>query len=78
MSDRYTSSGHLKNGMEKRMMLMGIPVIQKSNGKWLHMIYCQTRCGEGEKTTAGIAYYITSAAQILIQMLAIFNCCASK
>lgn len=49
--------------MEKRMMLIiQIPVIQQINDKWLHMIYCQMRSEGGKKTTAGIAYYITSAA----------------
>lgn len=60
---------------------MRIPVIQKSNEKWLHMIYCQMRCGEEKKkkATAGIAYYITSAAdQILSQMLVIVKYCESK
>lgn len=76
MSDRNTSSGHLKNRMEQRMMM--IPEIQNTDDKWFHMIYCQMRRGGGE-TTAGIAHYITSAAgQIITQMLAIFKCCESK
>lgn len=55
-----------------------IPVIQNTNDKWFHVIYCQMRGGEGE-TTAGIAHYITSAAgQTITQMLAIFKCCESE
>ncbi len=57
--------------------MMMIPVIQNTNDKWFHVIYCQMRGGGGG--TAGIANYITSAAgQTITQMLAIFKCCESE
>ncbi len=59
--------------------MMMIPVIQNTNDKWFHMIYCQMRGGGGGERTAGIANYITSAAgQTITQMLAIFKCCESE
>jgi len=45
------------------MLIIEVPVIQQTNEKWLHMIFfCQMRSEGENKTTAGIAHYITSAA----------------
>lgn len=47
--------------------MMMIPVIQITNDKWFHMIYCQMRGGRGEQQLE-MAHYITSnASQIITQ-----------
>ncbi len=62
MSDSNTSSGHLKNRMEQRMMM--IPEIQNTDDKWFHMIYCQMRGGGAKQQ---LELLITSP-QLLVKL----------